>query len=237
MSWQGSGAFVAWHDVETGREAEYVHWHSHEHMQERVAIPGFLHGRRYAVIGPGPDFLIVYAVTDMGVFTSPAYLERLDNPSVWTREVMPALRNMNRSLCRVEASSGSGMGRFMQTVRFSPEGGREPSVRAAIATELASLGAEAGLCAAHLLVADRRSSTRPTQETGLRAVPDTVADWVLLVEGYDKAAVARDRSVLLSRAGAAPNIAADLYGIEHVVLREPDSGPAGRPRPSVTGEP
>ena len=108
MGWAGSGALIAWHDVEEGREAEYLDWHSHEHMKERLAIPGFLQGRRYSVVGSGSQFLILYTVMNPDVFTSQTYLERLNHPTDWTQQVMPALRNMNRSLCRVAASSGFG---------------------------------------------------------------------------------------------------------------------------------
>jgi hypothetical protein len=62
MGWAGSGALIAWHDVEEGREAECLDWRSHEHMQERLAIPGFFQGHRYSVVGSGPQFLILYAV-------------------------------------------------------------------------------------------------------------------------------------------------------------------------------
>ena len=55
-----------------------------------------LQGRRYSVVGSGPHFLIVYAVTDTDAFTSPPYLERLYQPSDRTRQVMPSLRNMCR---------------------------------------------------------------------------------------------------------------------------------------------
>jgi hypothetical protein len=120
MSWIGQGAFIAWHDVEDGQEAEYLHWHSHEHMQERCAIPGFLQGRRYSVIGTGPQFLVIYQVESLATLSSPAYQARLDNPSDWTRRTMPSLRNMNRSLSKVILSAGSGAGSYMQTVRFSP---------------------------------------------------------------------------------------------------------------------
>ena len=72
MSWTGRGAFIAWHDVEGEFEAEYLHWHSHEHMQERLAIPGFLQGRRYSVVGTGPQFLVIYEVEDLATHSSPA---------------------------------------------------------------------------------------------------------------------------------------------------------------------
>jgi hypothetical protein len=176
VGWAGSGVLIAWHDVEQGREAEYLDWHSHEHMKERLAIPGFLQGRRYSVVGSGPQFLILYIVRDSGVFTSQTYLEHLNHPTDWTQQVMPALRNMNRSLCRVAASSGSGAGRCLQTIRFSPEPGREAHLRGVLTSEAQSLAHQQGLCAAHLLIADQDRSRTQTRETALRAGQDAVAD-------------------------------------------------------------
>jgi hypothetical protein len=216
MGWAGSGALIAWHDVEEGREAEYLDWHSHEHMKELLAIPGFLQGRRYSVVGSGPQFLIVYTVRDSDVFTSQTYLEHLNHPSDWTQQVMPALRNMNGSLCRVAASSGFGAGCCIQTIRFSPEPGREAHLRGGLTSEAQSLAHQQGLCAAHLLVADQERSRAPTRETALREGQDAVADWVLVVEGYDEAAVAEDRSALLRQSGAGPEITGDLYRIDHI---------------------
>jgi hypothetical protein len=216
MGWVGSGALIAWHDVEEGREAEYLDWHSHEHMKEWLAIPGFLQGRRYSVSGSGPQFLLFYTVINPDVFTSQTYLEHLNHPSDWTQQVMPALRNMNRSLCHVEASSGSGAGRCLQTVRFSPEPGREPHLRGVVTSEAQSLSHQRGLCAAHLLIADQDKSRTPTREKALRAQPDAVADWVLLVEGYDETVVGEDRSGLLRQSGAGPDVASHLYAIEHI---------------------
>jgi hypothetical protein len=220
MGWAGSGALIAWHDVAEGREAGYLDWHSHEHMQERLTIPGFRQGRRYSVVGSGPQHLIVYAVSDTDVFTSAPYLERLNAPSDWTRQVMPWLRHMNRSLCRVVASSGFGAGRLFQTIRFSPEPGREASLHSLLRNEVESCSAQKGLCAAHLLIVDRERSGTPTRETELRSEQDRVADWVLLIEGYDETAVAQDRTGLLRRNGAEPEIISNLYEIEHIVLRD-----------------
>jgi hypothetical protein len=216
MGWAGSGALIAWHDVEEGCEAEYLDWHSHEHMKERLAIPGFLQGRRYSVVGAGPQFLVLYTVTDPDVFTSQTYLEHLNHPTDRTQQVMPALRNMNRSLCRVAASSGFGAGCCLQTNRFSPEPGAEAHLRGVLTSEAQSLAHQTGLCAAHLLIADQDRSRTPTRETALRAGQDAVADWVLLVEGNDEAAVAQDRSGLLRQSGAGPDVTCDLYRTDHI---------------------
>lgn len=216
MGWAASGALIAWHDIEAGREAEYLDWHSHEHMKERLAIPGFLQGRRYSVVGSGPQFLVLYVVINPDVFSSQTYLERLNHPSDWTQQVMPVLRNMNRSLCRVEASSGLGAGGCLQAIRFSPELGREAHLRGALTSEAQSLAHQKGLCAAHLLIADRDRSRIPTRETVLRSGQDAVADWVLVVEGYDEAAVAQDRTGLLRESGAGLDITSNLYRMDHI---------------------
>jgi hypothetical protein len=85
-----------------------------------------------------------------------------------------------------------------------------------LTSEAQSLAHQQGLCAAHLLIADQDRSRTPTHETALRGGQDAVADWVLLVEGYDEAAVAEDRSGLLRQSGAGLEIAGDLYRIDHI---------------------
>lgn len=217
MSWTGRGAFIAWHDVEEGQEAEYLHWHSHEHMQERRAIPGFLQGRRYAVIGPGPQFLVIYEVEDLATLSSAAYRERLDNPSDWTRRTMPSLRNMNRSLCKVIMSAGSGAGCYMQTVRFSPGHGQSDSLAKDLCQALTAWVCEPFLTGAHLLIADPVLSSTPTREQRLRGGRDHVADWVLLVEGFQQEAVAASRSEWLVRAGAESDVTTNLYALQHLL--------------------
>ncbi|MBD2750494.1 hypothetical protein IC232_27940 [Microvirga sp. BT688] len=158
----------------------------------------------------------MYTVTDLDVFTSQTYLEHLNHPTNCTQQVMPALRNMNRSLCRVAASSGSGAGCCLQTNRFAPEPGREAHLRGVLTSEAQSLAHQQGLCAAHLLIADQDRSRASTRETALRGGQDAMADWVLLVEGYDEAAVAQDRSGLLRQSGAGPSVAGDLYRMDHI---------------------
>jgi len=217
MSWTGQGAFIAWHDVEEGQEAEYLHWHSHEHMQERRAIPGFLQGRRYSVIGPGSQFLVIYEVEDLATLSSAAYRERLDNPSDWTRRTMPSLRNMNRNLCKVIMSAGSGAGCYMQTVRFSPGQGRSDGLVKDLCQALTAWVCEPFLTGAHLLIAEPVLSSTPTHEQSLRGGRDHVADWILLVEGFQQEAVAASRSEWLLRAGAEPHVTTNLYALQHLL--------------------
>ena len=47
------GILAIFNNVAHGREAEFEEWFQHEHLPERIAIPGFLMGRRYeAALNP-----------------------------------------------------------------------------------------------------------------------------------------------------------------------------------------
>lgn len=232
MALLGQGTFVAWHDVAPGGAAKYDRWHSHEHMPERVSIPGFLQGRRYTVSGPGQEYLIIYETTDVGVFTAPAYLERLNDPTPMTREVMPTLRNMNRTLCRVETTFGCGIGREMLSIQLSPEGGNEQKYAEWLRGELKQLAGAPGIVGAHLVIADQVASRTPTREKLLRAQPDEVANWVLLIEGYDTTLLQDQCGAVLSSdrleaCGACAGSVRGLYRLAHLITRD-DALPAQR---------
>jgi hypothetical protein len=225
MALLGWGTFVAWHDVADGSTAKYDRWHSREHMLERVAIPGFLRGRRYTVVGGGPQYLIIYETADVGVFTALPYLERLNNPTPMTREVMPAVRNMNRTLCRVESSFGCGIGQAMLTIQLSPEEGNEPEHAGWLRSELEQLAGQLGIVGAHLVVADETASRTATGEKQLRLQADEVANWVLLIEGYDLTLVQDQCNTVLSSErlegyGARAGSVRSLYRLVHLVTQD-----------------
>ncbi len=186
MSLLGGAAMAAWHNLEPGVEAAHDEWHSHEHLFERVSIPGFRRGRRCRSVGGGEEYFLMYEVDDLSVLTSEAYLERLNNPTPWSRRIIPSIRNMTRVLCRVVASSGGGMGGWVATLRLTAR----PGMREGWAGEwVGSLAVRAGVTGAHLLATDAEASGLPTEEKRLRGLPDATADLVLLVEGYDAEAL------------------------------------------------
>src|SRR5947208_16908004 len=116
----GRAAVAIWCDVAFDVREEFNHWHAHEHMPERLGIPGFLRGSRW-VAEQGAGYFILYEARDEEAITSRAYLERLNNPTPWSRRMMPHHRNMVRSLCLVRASHGRGVPQALATIRFSPD--------------------------------------------------------------------------------------------------------------------
>jgi hypothetical protein len=174
----GNAAVAMWWDVAPEMRAEWEHWHSSEHMPERLAIPGFLRGTRWVALSGEPSYFVLYEVAQLATLTGGAYLDRLNNPTPWSRKMMPHHRNMVRSLCVLREGWGGGVPLVLATIRFSPSADSTPLPRGA------------GLSGAHLLQSQPMPGT-PTAEQKIRG-GDATADWVLLIGGYDVEAVTRN---------------------------------------------
>lgn len=126
----GGAALAIWFDVAPGDRAEVDAWYARQHLPERLSVPGFLRGRRYAAAGGGPGFFTFYETRDVGVLSSPPYLERLNHPTDWTRKVLPTFRGMMRTVYQqVAAAPADAVADHLLTVRVAPRPGRDPAVR------------------------------------------------------------------------------------------------------------
>ena len=117
---QEPGVLAIWNDCRAGHEAEFDAWFQGEHLFERLAVPGFLFGRRHQAISGNSGYFTFYLVESPDVLASKPYLERLDNPTPMTRKIMSEVfLNMNRTVCRRTLRRGSFRGAFAVTVRFN----------------------------------------------------------------------------------------------------------------------
>ena len=82
------GILAIFNNVASGREAEFEEWFQHEHLAERIAVPGFLIGRRHEAVSGQPRYFNFYVTQSAAVLKSAAYLGRLDEPTPMTRMVM-----------------------------------------------------------------------------------------------------------------------------------------------------
>jgi hypothetical protein len=113
------GILAIWNDCAPGREADFEEWYQHEHFHERIAVPGFLLGRRYEVISGSPRYFCFYLTRSAEVLKSAAYLERLENPTPMTRRIMSdVFRDMSRTVCHRTLRLGVMRGAASITVRF-----------------------------------------------------------------------------------------------------------------------
>jgi hypothetical protein len=128
------GILAIFNNVAPGREAEFEEWFQHEHLAERIAVPGFLIGRRHEAISGQPRYFNFYVTQSAKVLKSAAYLGRLDAPTPMTRKVMSEIfKDMIRTVCHRTFRLGTMRGTCVVTVRFS----RPPAetvLRAAIET-------------------------------------------------------------------------------------------------------
>jgi len=185
----GRAAVAMWWDIAPEMKSEFEDWHSHEHMPERLGIPGFLRGTRWIALSGEPSYFVLYEASRLATITGGPYLERLNNPTPWSQKMMPHHRNMVRSLCRVRASFGGGLSHALATIRFSPPPGGGRSVSKWLAADvMPKLPQRKGLSGAHLLESQPTAGTPQTAEQKIRG-RDAMADWVLLVCGYDAEAV------------------------------------------------
>lgn len=139
----GAGALAIWMDIDPAADAAFNAWYRGQHLGERLSVPGFLRGRRYASAGDGPAYFTLYETADVGVLSSPPYLERLNAPTDWTRQALPAIRRMRRNVYRPLAVGGEdGPCGHLVTARLEPGPGRGEAVRDWLVKEgVSALGA------------------------------------------------------------------------------------------------
>lgn len=182
MALLGSAAMVLSFDIDPATVDEHDDWHTREHLPERLAIPGFLRGSRWAALDASPRYLVLYEVADIDVLGSAAYLQRLNNPTPWTQKMMQSYRGMRRGFCRVAASCGAGLGGNALLLRFTPAPQRESALHDwLVGAVLPRLGALAGIASAHLLHAAGTPAMTAEQQIRGR---DKDFNWVLLATGH-----------------------------------------------------
>jgi hypothetical protein len=139
------GILAIFNDCRPGREAEFEEWFQGEHLLERLAVPGFLFGRRHQAISGASGYFNFYLVESPAVLTSKPYLARLDDPTPMTKKVMSEIFiNMNRTVCRRTVRKGGFRGAYAVTVRFNatPDEGALKAALARLAAEPAVAGGE-----------------------------------------------------------------------------------------------
>ena len=215
MSLLGTGALAMWWNVHPDYRREFGEWHSREHFPERLSIPGFLRGSRWSSTSDDGDFFVMYELATYETLTSPDYLERLNNPTPWSTKMMPQHRGMIRSQCRVLTSYGRTIAGSLATVRFSPEDGASERLRAAMDGIISASVRNPGVTGAHLLKAETPYAASLTTEQKIRG-NDASADWIIILSGYDPAAVQETATTQLGhdnliRVGAAGSILTNLF--------------------------
>jgi hypothetical protein len=182
MPLAGKGMLLTSMDIDASDEAEFNRWYDREHLEERVAIEGFLEARRYIAHQASPKYLCLYSTRTIEVLDSPAYRTRLANPTAWSTKTMACFKNMIRAVARITISRGQGRGAALGIVRLRPPAGEQDRLRAAL-REALDPGRLDGVISMHLIESDPALSG-PTPEIATAASAGA-GDWFVLIDATD----------------------------------------------------
>ena len=167
-------------DRAPGTVEDFYTWHDGEHMPERLAIPGFLRGRRFHIVDDGPQFMTIYEAAEINVFTGPEYLRRLNHPTPLSRKIGPLARNNSRGVCSIIKSiTNHGTGSAFVLIRFTCHDLH------ALEHQLSDLESilhnKIGFYGLHLCTTSHAASTIEVEEKKNREI--SIPDSFLLIEG------------------------------------------------------
>ena len=101
MPLAGKGMLLTSMDIDAADEVEFNRWYDREHLEERVAIDGFLEARRYVAHDGQPKYLSLYSTETFEVLDSPAYRTALANQTDWSKATSRRFKNMIRAVARI----------------------------------------------------------------------------------------------------------------------------------------
>ena len=187
MPLAGKGMLLTSMDIDPSDEAEFNRWYDREHLQERVAIEGFLEARRYVAHEAFPKYLSLYSTATLDVLDSPAYRWALANQTNWSKTVIARFQNMIRAVARITVSHGQGRGAALGLVRLRPPADGMDKLRGALREKLADPTTLDGIISMHLMESDPTLSRPITNDTP--GPNPGAADWFVLIDGTDVGAI------------------------------------------------
>jgi hypothetical protein len=182
MPMAGKGMLLTSMNIDAAHDAEFNRWYDREHLEERVAIEGFLEARRYVAHDGNPKYLSLYSTETFEVLDSPAYRTALANQTAWSKANIARFQNMIRAVARITISRGTGRGAALGIVRLRPPAGGDDKLRAVLREHLDPAELD-GIISVHLIESDPALS-KPINDDPSAPNPGA-GDWFVLIDATD----------------------------------------------------
>ena len=175
----GKGMLLTSMNIDPAHEAEFNRWYDREHLEERVAMPGFLEARRYVAHQGDLKYLSLYSTETIDVLNSPFYRTALANQTAWSKANIANFKDMIRGVSRITISRGIGRGAVLGIIRLRPPAGEHDKLRSALRDQLDPAKLD-GIISMHLLENDPALSKPITDEP---SAPNP--GWFVLIDATD----------------------------------------------------
>jgi hypothetical protein len=228
MSLLGNAVLVNWGGVVASKENEYNQWHSIEHMPERISLTGFLRGCR-AVGITGTDinhkYFMMYEAERKEVFTSKKYLERLNNPTKWTKDILSHYLSPSRTICSVITSKSIGFGGYFSTIRFSGKLLENKHNVKTLKLSVPQTIKIPGITGMHILLGNNTFGQMNTEEKSFRAsqgMVDKIISQAIIIEGLNFKSLSNAIASLKEEYSLIENknLLIDYYCCQHVLTKQ-----------------
>jgi len=200
MPMAGKGMLLTSMDIDAAHDAEFNRWYDREHLEERVAIDGFLEARRYVADDGKPKYLSLYSTATFEVLDSPAYRTALANQTAWSKANIARFKGMIRAVARITISRGVGRGAALGIIRLRPADGAD-KLRSALDAQLDPADLD-GIISMHLLESDPKLS-RPITDDPAAANPGA-GDWFALIDATSVEVVPKTAARIIENAAFKP---------------------------------
>ncbi|QCI67488.1 DUF4286 family protein [Phreatobacter stygius] len=189
------GLLFVWTDIDPLFEADFNKWYDREHVEERIAIRGFVVGTRYISSQAPRKYLGLYRTENLDVFKSADYRQAFEHQTAWSVTNFGRMRNAFRRVCAITAETGIGAGTWLAIIRLG---------RQATPVDLLTL-ADLGRTVSNIdgVIATRLLEPDPELSTPLPAEPaeNRLLDPILLIEGTSEPAVSNASRLVTEQMG------------------------------------
>ena len=193
------GLLCIWTDIDPAHETDFNRWYDREHMQERVAIPGFQSARRFAATDGCPrPYLALYFTDSLDVFRSEPYAKAFGNQTQWSLDNFKRMRGTQRRVGELVVEAGEGEGGALAAFVVPAPVLADAAAQERLAQSLAGATQQDDVVRAALLRTDAGLSTPLTAN----AVP-APADGMVLLEA-SRPEAAREQACALAAAVGVP---------------------------------
>ena len=172
---------------------------------------------------------MMYEAERKEVFVSRKYLERLNNPTKWTKEILSNYIAPSRTICSVIASKSVGFGGCIASIRFLSK-----DIETKINTESLKLSVPqiiklVGITGMHVLLGDSSFGQMQTEEKIFRStqgINDQIISQAILIEGTDLNSIQRSVYIIKDEYSIteSDDLLINYYQCQHIITKQDLTG-------------